>query len=349
MAGLSRPQARWRAGLVSVALLGGGCAHPAGVLDLADARTDEERASGLREAAEVLADEGRPVAYRVAGALTLGRLFADTPTSLAALRTGLGPAQPEPVRDAAAWALGRARGPQVVGVLVESLEDTPPPPIGRRVMQSLLHHQVELEAAPRAERIRVAEALARYGGTVEGESVPPEVDLLGGLVRDLAVDVAVVDRAVEARGRRDDAETRAALYAATVALLARIRRATGELSDPQLTTEALDAAVEAARAGDPGTARMVVAALGELGSVAPRAAARGVLDIPLPAGPGHRLIRAWALARIQLSALEARRSLGQAFLTEETDPGVLRAVDASRGRGAEDILQRVLGLSWEDR
>lgn len=341
---------RVSAGSILLGLLA--CASTEGVLDLADATGESARREAADEAAKILRSAGDPN-RRTAAAVVLGRLAMGGRAVARAAEVGLSPRSPRSVRAATAWALGRIPSADALPILIAGLESGPSTDLSRRILQSILRHEVHLGAADPAVRVRVAEVLVRLSGTLRSDRVPPEVGLLGRVVRDLDVDARVLARAVDAHRRSPGERTRGALYAAAFELLARVRRLRAEAPEALRrgpVAEALLAAGEAAAtARDPETARLVHWFLGSLADDPALArVAAGIVPVPTADdGAGERLIRAWALARAQLGALGARRALSARILTEETDPDVLRMVDRSRGDSAEDILQRVLGIEVE--
>lgn len=326
----------------------GGCASTADVLALADA-SGEQRMSAAREAADIL-EGGRNRHLRAAAAIAIGRLEVEEPAVLRALESGVSSRSEPMVQDASAWALGRMSASGALGPLVNALETRPSPELGRRVMQSLLRHEVGLAAAEPGLRVRVAEALVRYAGSFSGGRAPPELELLGRVSRDLEVDLIVLARALEDHRASPSEASRGALYAAALELLVRVDRLRVEVPDAARgarMAEALEAAIEVAgQSKDEEIARLVTWYMGRLADtqVLARSAGRAVLAAPDLPGAGDRLVRAWALARAQLGSLEARRALSAQVLGKEIDPELLRALDTARGQGAEDILQRVLGL-----
>jgi hypothetical protein len=319
------------------------------VLDLADARTDDARRDAVREAAEVLAAPQAPASHRVAAALVLGRLRRVEPEVIAALGRGLAPKSPGSVRSTSAWALGELRSPESLPPLIQALRQRPGLELGRHLLQALAKHHAVLATRPDLV-IEAVSAMTHFSGNLVDDEVPPAYALLSARTRTLEVDIQVLASAIDTHRQRPTRSTAAALYAAAFEILARLDASRQQLAAAGARTrarESIRAAAEAARASDTETFRLVAWFLGQLATeplYAP-AAAQAVLELEDRARrASDRLIVAWALARAQLHDLAARRALSSMLFADESSARLLRALGASAGASAEDILQRVVGV-----
>ncbi len=322
------------------------CAGPASLLSLSDAETESDRASAVATAARALAT-GR-TGPAAAAALTLGRLRIADPAAVEALAAACRPGRAPEVRDAAAWALGELRYPSALPPLFALLITETDRDLIRRALQGLAQHQAVLAAEPELA-VQAAEAMTQLRARVP--DLPPEFRWVSERTRSIDVDIRVVTRAVAAHRSSPSAATATALYTAAFDLLDRLdrlRAALGSAPEGARVEEAIRAASEAASLADPEVERLVVWFFGTL--TRERGFARAASEAVVEGGHhrkeafGDRAIAAWALGEAQIHALAARRALTQEVLPLETRPEVLRVLGAMTPEGAEDILQRVLGI-----
>ncbi len=352
-------------------LLTGCVTTPADMYDLVDAPDEPARLDASKEAARELTRPG-PIAVRLAAARALGRLRVVDATVVGALRSVLLNQGTPELRAYCAWALGEMRAELSLQALQASLHEKLEPIVAQHVMEALAKHYAVM-TRDHETLVSIVESLVYFAGN-HREALPATYDLLSANTRTVTVNVEVlkrtIDRAVdkEQRGTNLSAEERAATYSAAYELLARLMENRAEIvAGPAAWATRVDASVDtgvdAIAIGDPKSAMLILWYLGRLAEIPEvarptakrlpqtllgagremrRDTARGPTD---PVALGHRLVAAWAVARMQVHALGPRRALLLDVLSKEIEPQVLRMLgDMSRRGDEHDQLQKILGV-----
>lgn len=340
--------------LILVALAG--CATaPADLLELMDASGDDDVAAAVDECTESLLRGRLPV--RMAAAKTLGRLRAARPEAIAALAAVLTlPNERPELRSMAAWALGEMRSPASLEPLVKALRTPLDPTTGHYVLEGLAKHYAVM---PNEESrlVEIVEAMVYFAGNQKTE-LSGVYDVLGARLRTVAVNVRVLERAVDAVRAKRTPEQMAEVYTATFELLARIKVTRDEIAagPARWKTRVQESMVNSQAAyalKDPRTELLVVWYLGKLADLREigRPAAESLFGDGRVEGrptkspsPAVRLVAAWTISRMLLYATGPKRALERDILPNERHPAVIEVLGgASRGEGHLDLLQKVRG------
>lgn len=341
-----------RALIACAGLLTACATTPEQVLELADVERDDDRVSAVARAAGILEDRRARFETRAAAAKVLGRLRSADQVTIAALSSVLkDPEEAPDLRSFAAWALGELRSPDALDVLTAALKTPLSAGTGERVLEGLIkHHAI---AAPEPERfVEIVEAMVQHSAT-QRDGLSPLYDLLGARTRTVPVNVRVLSRAID-RAKSGGPADRAAMYTAAFELLTGLEASRNEIVAGASTwsarvNEAIKAAARASSSGDRETALLVLWYLGRIGDLQELghpAASALITTRPLLASEPRavRFLSVWALGKMQLHALGARRALLQ-LLAVEKDPEVLRLIAALSSRPEEhDLLQKLAGV-----
>jgi hypothetical protein len=334
-----------------------GCATTSGeILDRMDADGPREIALACESTAQLLSDPRRPSALHRSAVLVLGRLRS--PCAAPALAEVLADRSRSPeLRAAAAWALGELRSEDSLSPLVASLRGELPLPIAERVLEAVSKHDALVAQSPQ-RLVELVEAMVSWAA--RQPAAPPALyDLLDRRARTLPVAVQVVLRSTAA-AKTGDAAARAAVYQAVFELWSRLEQSRAEIAaaGPEWSPR-IKEAVQAMRAAiggrDPATTLLVLWSLGRLSDLREIAEAAGPAligergdDAERPTTWGDRRVRlvaAWALARMQLHTLGARRALVFDLLSQEREPLVLALLADLSGRAEDrDLVQKLFGI-----
>lgn len=335
-----------------------GCATaPADLLELMDASGDEDVVDAVDECTASLLS-GR-LAVRMAAAKTLGRLRTPRPEAIAGLEAVVTlPGERPELRSMAAWALGEMRSPASLEPLVKALRTPLDPTTGHYVLEGLAKHYAVM-STEESRLVEIVEAMVYFAGNQKTE-LSGVYDVLGARLRTVAVNVRVLERAVDAVRERRTKEQMAEVYTAAFELLARVGLTKDEIAagPAQWKTRVEESVVNSQAAyalKDPRTELLVVWYLGKLADLQeigrPAAAALfgdgSIEGRPTRSpSPAVRLVAAWAIGRMLLSATGPKRALERDILPNERHPAVLELLGgASRGKGHLDLLQKVHGAN----
>ena len=323
---------------------------------LADADTSSARAEAVRTAVRWLRDRGADEALRISAARALGRLGVAETTAVNALSAQLNNrAADRDLRCMSAWALGEFRTRASLKALGEALRLRLDAPIASYVLEGLAKH-LALMANDEETLLSIVEDLVFYAGN-RSRKLPALYELLSDQTRTVGVNVEVLTRTVQQTRRQPGVRQRAALYNAAFELLARLDERREQIAaGPEKWRPIVDAAVDVAgrayRLEDVRTQVLVLYFLGRLAStpeVAQQAAPEAVkLRVARASQASLQFLAAWALDRLQLSAISPRKALVSDMLTQASDPVLLRFIaDLGRrndGSVGADAPQRWLEL-----
>ena len=333
-----------------------GCAvTPADYFNLMDAASDREVEVAVSRAASAVADRRLDPALRMAAARALGRLRDAGPVSIGALSSGLHPTESPGLRRWSAWALGELRSPASLRPLVDVLRTDLDPATANRVFEALAKHYAIL-SRDEDTVVEVVEGMVAYAGRSE-VAPPPLYDLLGRRTRTVAVNVRVLEQALERARKNPTSAHRAAVYNATFELLDGLDtsreaiRAGPDQWGPRIKA-AVDASGRVAEFEDRDAMLLVLAYLGRFSDDRAMAqpAAQALLErsrirLSRYPDPAVRLVATWTLARLAVQALGPRRALLVDVLGHELDPAVLALLsDFVPEENSLDALQRILGV-----
>lgn len=337
---------------LTLLLLGACASGPPVILARMDATT------GVDDAVAACAKDlaSRDHGERLAAAKTLGRLRRASPEAIAALDRALSPGDTVDVRSMSAWALGELRSAASLEPLVRALRTPLDPTTGHFVLEGIAKHYAVLPS-DEERLVEIVEAMAYFAGNQRTE-VSGMYDLLGARLRTVAVNVRVLDRAVEAVASRRSPEHMAAVYNAAFELLSRLDLSRDEIAAGAAAwstriDEAMRQTQRAYALQDPRLETLIVWYLGKLAVL--RELGRPASDALIADGsvagrpsasssPAVRLVAAWMLSRMMLYGTGPKAALARDILPKEIDPAVIGTIGAaSRKDGHLDLLQKVRG------
>jgi hypothetical protein len=346
--------------LILAAIALASCATtPEGVLAQLDAESDREVEASTARCARLVSDRTKSPAVRASAAKVIARLGTTSPEVIASLGRALADeSEPDEVRVFAAWALGELRSEGALAELTRALRTQLAERCGERVLEGIAKHDAIIARDP-DRFVEIVESMVYFAANQPG-GAPPLYDLLGARTRTVPVSVRVLDRAIDRATKSGSNADHGAAYQAVFDLLFRLE---GSRSEIAATPDAWRARIaEAARAarraltiGDERTAVLVLWYLARLAD-SPEIAlpisealvgARSELgDRPTRSKDRTlRFIAAWAVARMQLHALGARRALLLDVLASRVEPEVLRMIgDLSSREEEHDLVQKLSGV-----